>query len=101
MIGVKKKTFDLPLVYNNIPASHKANVRAQYISKQKGLCMFCNNPLSGRPTKRVINFKVNWKLFPMGFRYHPVHLQHDHYTGLTEGVVHMKCNAYMWQVLGR
>lgn len=32
---------------------------------------------------------------------YPVHLQHNHDTGMTEGAVHARCNAVMWQYLGR
>jgi hypothetical protein len=32
---------------------------------------------------------------------HPVHLQHSHVTGLTEGAVHAFCNAVLWQYEGR
>jgi hypothetical protein len=31
----------------------------------------------------------------------PIHLQHDHDTGLTEGAVHAYCNAVLWQYEGR
>ena len=32
---------------------------------------------------------------------HPIHLQHSHNTGVTEGAVHNYCNAVMWQYDGR
>lgn len=32
--------------------------------------------------------------------YYPVHLHHDHKTGLTIGAVHAKCNAVLWQYYG-
>lgn len=31
------------------------------------------------------------------FLQHPIHLQHNHTTGMTEGAVHNYCNAVMWQ----
>ena len=76
-------------------------VREQYIKDQNGHCMFCANPLSGSPPKSVKNKKIDWSLFPPNFLRHPVHLQHDHGTGMTEGAVHAYCNAVLWQYHGR
>ena len=59
--------------------------------------MYCQEPLDSDPAKRVSDKPVNKKLFPLGFFNHPVHLQHCHNTGLTEGAVHAYCNAVMWQ----
>ncbi len=76
-------------------------VREQYIAEQNGQCMWCANPLNGKPPKSTTNKKIDWGLFPPNFQKHPVHLQHDHDTGMTEGAVHMQCNAVMWQYHGR
>lgn len=43
---------------------------------------------------------VNMKLFPPNFFKHPVHLHHDHQTGMTIGAVHNHCNAVLWQYYG-
>jgi hypothetical protein len=40
-------------------------------------------------------------LFPPNFLKYPVHLQHNHDTDMTEGAVHARCNAVMWQYHGR
>ena len=45
--------------------------------------------------------KINWKLFPKFFLVHPIHLQHNHETNMTEGAVHAYCNAVMWQYESR
>ena len=40
-------------------------------------------------------------LFPAFFLSHPIHLQHNHETNMTEGAVHARCNAVLWQYEGR
>lgn len=79
----------------------RRKVREQYIAEQKGLCFYCKEPLSGDPNETVKAKEVNWSLFPPNFLRHPVHLQHDHETDLTEGAVHALCNAVMWEYEGR
>ena len=32
---------------------------------------------------------------------HPIHLQHNHSTDMTEGAVHAYCNCVLWQYEGR
>jgi len=91
------KTFNLPVDYDNLSSRDRKLVREQYIQEQNGLCWWCNNPLNSNPSKEVQSKRVNWNLFPVGFKLHPIHLQHNHDTGLTEGAVHMLCNAVMWQ----
>ena len=93
--------YNLPVEYDKVPPKEKRLVREQYIKEQKGLCMWCEADLSAAPRKHVTDKKVNWALFPPGFLNHPVHLQHCHTTGLTEGAVHAYCNAVMWQYHGR
>ena len=80
-------------------------LRGEYAKAQDGKCYWCKFPLDGDPAPHVMEKKpdVNWNLFPGGknFLNYPVHLQHDHGTGLTEGAVHALCNAVMWQFHGR
>ena len=76
-------------------------VREEYIKRQKGRCIYCRNQLVVKPPPDVLAKKINWDLFPPNFRKHPVHLQHDHITGMTEGAVHMYCNAVLWQHEGK
>lgn len=91
----------VPQDYNSLTQSQRRTLRLQYIEAQGGLCYWCQEPLSGPPSKEIQALKVNWKLFPQGFLRHPIHLQHDHHTGMTEGAVHALCNACMWQYHGR
>lgn len=92
---------DLPVNYTQLTPTQRKAVREEYVTLQKGLCMFCKSPLSGKPPASVTNKPINWKLFPPKFLAHPIHLQHCHKTGMTEGAVHAYCNAVMWQYHGR
>ncbi len=76
-------------------------VREQYVADQKGQCMHCNSPLNGWVPAEITEQSVDWTLFPENFLVHPVHLHHNHDTGMTEGAVHAYCNAVLWQHHGR
>lgn len=72
-------------------------VREAYISQQDGKCYWCGESLDEPPPKRITEKPIRWSLFPKNFQRWPIHLQHCHYTGMTEGAVHMYCNAVMFQ----
>lgn len=91
----------LPANYNTLTPSQKIEVREQYRVIQNNVCMYCKGNLFNDPPKKIKLKKVNWKLFPANFRKYPIHLQHNHKTGMTEGAVHSYCNAVMWQYEGR
>ena len=91
----------LPVLYDSLGPKEKKRVREEYIARQGGLCMFCNSPLSDQPPSSITDKPIRWIAFPKNFTVYPVHLQHDHSTGLTEGAVHMYCNAVLWQYHGR
>lgn len=93
--------YNLPVEYDNVPAKERRLVREQYIKEQDGKCMHCGEDLAGDPPEEITDRNVNWALFPPGFLRYPVHLQHCHTTGLTEGAVHAYCNAVMWQFHGK
>jgi hypothetical protein len=84
----------LPVNYNQLTWQQRRAVRQAYVKKQNGKCMYCGESLSVKPTQDKV---INWDLFPPNFLKYPIHLQHDHETGLTEGAVHAYCNAVMWQ----
>lgn len=88
------------VMYDELTPEKRREVRNQYVKDQKGLCFWCNRNLNSSP---VMDREITWSLFPNGrdFLRHPVHLQHDHVTGLTEGAVHAYCNAVMWEYYGR
>ena len=91
----------LPVDYKSLTPQLRRAVRLQYIEQQENKCWYCNEDLNGEPAERCKRFKIDERLFPQGFFDHPIHLQHDHDTGLTEGAVHAVCNAVLWQYYGR
>lgn len=92
---------ELPVKYNELNSTDKKLVRARYIKLQENKCWYCRGDLNKNPPLEIINKKINWNHFPDGFLNYPIHLQHNHYTGLTEGAVHAYCNAVLWEYYGR
>lgn len=90
-----------PRRYDLLPPQEKRRLRHRYVDAQKGLCMFCGDPLAEAPPERITRNPIDWGRFPANFLRHAVHLQHDHKSGLTEGAVHAYCNAVLWQYHGR
>ena len=93
--------YELPVDYTKLSSKQRKEVRLQYIETQKNKCFFCGCSLLEKPPKRITDKKIKWKLFPKNFLNYPIHLQHNHSTGMTEGAVHAYCNAVMWQYFGR
>lgn len=91
----------LPVKYEEISQAQRSLVRMKYIEEQKGLCWFCNLPLSDQPAGYVLTAPLDVSRFPKGFFKHPIHLHHDHDTGWTVGAVHNLCNAVMFQYEGK
>lgn len=90
----------LPVNYDKLKIPERKEIREEYVRLQKGLCWLCKEPLNGDPAKEVFNANLNLRLFPDNFLKHPIHLHHNHTTGLTIGTVHAKCNGVMWQYHG-
>ena len=95
------KKYNLPILYDSLKWYEKKIVRQQYVDEQEGKCMYCGCDINKEPPKLIIEKYINWDFFPPNFLSNPIHLQHDHDTGLTEGAVHAYCNAVMWQYEGR
>lgn len=95
------KKYILPVDYETLNWKERKEVREQYIEEQNWLCIYCKCSLKDRPPKHITNKSINWNLFPKNFLKYPIHLQHNHYTGMTEGAVHNYCNAVMWQYENR
>jgi hypothetical protein len=93
--------YNLPVEYSKLSPKSRAEVRAQYVREQSNLCYWCKAPLTSDPASSIKRYSINWRLFPPSFLKHPIHLQHNHSTDLTEGAVHALCNAVMWQYYGR
>ena len=90
----------LPANYNNLSPTERRKVRELYVTQQNGKCKHCGASLTGEPAERVRRLPVKTKLFPENFFRWPVHLHHDHSTGMTIGAVHCYCNAVLWQYHG-
>jgi hypothetical protein len=93
-------SMELPVNYSKIHFSGRKKVREKYIEIQEGRCYYCDGDLTTEPPKKVSKKKINKNLFPKGFFNHPIHLHHDHDTGMTIGAVHCYCNAVLWQYHG-
>lgn len=88
---------NLPVNYDNLRPSQKRVVREEYVKVQDGKCYHCGAPIEGRPSKEVLQKKVTAKFYPPSFFNNPVHLHHNHDTGMTIGAVHCYCNAVLWE----
>jgi len=91
----------LPKDYTKLSTQERRILREQYVEQQDGNCLYCGCELSSAPPKSITGKEIDWSLFPENFLRYPVHLQHDHVTGITEGAVHAYCNAVMWQYEGK
>lgn len=89
-----------PVNYDTLTRQERREVRMNYIKHQGGMCHYCAMPLDEAPANEVEGAWINRDIFPKGFFDHPIHLHHDHRTGMTIGAVHARCNAYLWQYKG-
>ena len=90
----------LPIDYKKAHWSVRRAAREAYIIKQKRKCYYCGKLLSETPPEEITKKYINKKLFPKNFFKWPIHLHHDHDSGMTIGVVHNYCNAVLWQYYG-
>ena len=89
---------ELPVNYEKLDWEQRRNVREQYVNIQGGKCYYCQRPLDMPITKEQMkNRPIFKRLFPKNFFKYPVHLHHNHDTGMTIGAVHNYCNAVLWQ----
>lgn len=91
----------LPALYEKLSWQQRAQARQQYAKLQHYECLFCGHSLYQKPPKELTDLPIDWDLFPPAFTKYPIHLQHNHETGLTEGAVHAFCNAFMWHYYRR
>lgn len=99
----KEWEIKIPTRYDNLTSYQKANVRREYSRLQGHFCWFCGSSLYGSVNEDIQDLPIDWDLFPggEGFLKYPIHLQHNHDTGMTEGAVHAYCNAFMWNYYRR
>lgn len=93
--------YNLPVDYTKLKQYERKAVREQYIVEQNWKCMYCHCTLREEAPMVITSMYIDWSLFPEGFLKYPIHLQHCHKTGMTEGAVHNYCNAVMWQYENR
>lgn len=91
----------LPMNYDKATPFSRKKAREEYVRRQKGKCMHCGCDLDKDPPHSITKLWIKWDMFPPNFLKYPVHLQHNHETGMTEGAVHAYCNAVLWQYYGR
>lgn len=84
---------NLPVNYNKLLPSERKEIREEYVLLQDGKCWYCDVSLSMKSPHEVNETAVNWWRFPENFLRWPIHLHHDHVTGMTVGAVHAYCNA--------
>ena len=94
------EAINLPVDYRKITQPERRLVRETYAKLQNGNCFHCGCDLSKNAPEKILSKPINKKLFPESFFNWPVHLHHDHKTGLTIGAVHNYCNAVLWQYYG-
>jgi hypothetical protein len=88
---------NLPVNYEKLHYKKRRLVREEYIRRQENRCWHCKANLYGNPNIETLTMPVNEALFPPNFFKYPIHLHHDHNTGMTIGAVHAHCNAVLWQ----
>lgn len=92
---------ELPVNYEELTWQERKEVREEYVRIQKDLCVYCGANLHWSAAASVRSKEINWDLFPENFLKYPIHLHHDHDTGMTIGAVHSYCNAVLWQYEGK
>lgn len=91
----------LPALYDKMTWMQRSQARRQYAKLQRYECFFCGGSLYKETPEDFLAIPIDMDLFPPNFLDYPHHLQHNHSTGYTEGVVHAYCNAIMWNYFGR
>ena len=91
---------ELPIMYKEAHWKVRKAAREEYICQQGGVCWYCGANLNEKPPEHILEKDINRELFPPNFFQWPIHLHHDHVTGMTIGAVHGYCNAVLWQYEG-
>jgi hypothetical protein len=92
----------LPAMYDALTWVERKQVREEYVERQGGLCYYCHQPLDGQPPPEVLKMTLDVRMFGTVEEWtrHPIHLHHNHRTGLTIGATHAYCNAVLAQYHG-
>lgn len=92
--------FKLPINYDTTHWSKRKLAREEYVRRQGNNCYYCKETLDKVAPKEITELPIIKAIFPLNFFQSPVHLHHDHDTGMTLGAVHCHCNAVLWQYHG-
>lgn len=84
----------LPVDYTTLNKYQIWDVRSEYVRIQGGKCHHCGESLGKKSELKILNRHRSH--FPENFFKYPIHLHHDHETGMTIGAVHNMCNAWLW-----
>ena len=103
--------------YSELTPARRRELREAYVKEQGCLCFYCGEALAQPPPaeaveRTALRFKpisgfvkdiLSTRGAGMGWdcSRHPINLQHNHDTDLTEGAVHSLCNLVMWVHEGR
>ena len=90
----------LPVNYDKLTWQQRREVRLEYVRQQKNKCWYCARSLDGDPPFFIKNKPLTLYRFPEGFLDRPIHLHHDHKTGMTLGAVHAICNGHLFEYYG-
>ena len=90
-----------PQRYHDLNTNQRHKLRDEYVEHVRGRCLYCSLKLDGKPSRIVRDSadEIEWDDLPggkEGFLKNPVHLHHDHETGLTLAAIHALCNAHSW-----
>lgn len=91
---------DLPVNHTELNSFSRKAVREEYVERQNGLCYYCKCSLSEEPPTDILEKFITKSLYPDDFFKWPIHLHHNHETGMTIGAVHCHCNAVLWEYEG-
>jgi len=95
-----RKPIKLPVNYNALRKNQRRYIREEYVRIQHNKCCYCKSSLNGPPRQSIAKIKIHKRLFPKGFYDNPIHLHHNHDTGMTIGAMHAHCNAVSWEHYG-
>ena len=100
-MAAAQERLTIPAYYDNLTWYERRLVREEYIILQKGACWHCGQTLLHDTLDEYkARFPLDSRYWPAEFLKHPVHLHHDHRTGLTVGATHAYCNAVLAQYYG-
>jgi len=90
--GSLRYKLELPIKYSSLSGERLSAVKEAYTCLQRERCWLCGNNLWDLPKYIVENPKLMGLCGNQLAEHSPLHLHHDHDTGLTLGVTHAECN---------